>query len=239
MKPSENIKQNFTQVNDSLRRISVKKINSTQKIFFGYIIGWQKKGKTLTAKNKYIADQLGLTESGIRKAISTSKKFDFFSSVQLGNKKGENGYTSTHEIKIDVDKFEKYLKLNRSKTAFYENLNEPENEPDNVEEPIQPEVKTSVDNKATEEILINDSNQVDNDLLKEKLREKYNFFFKNSNEDTTLISTKYHILTNNYFKNKLAPEAINTLIQVYNRNRFELFWSDIHELKEKLQVLQS
>ena len=34
-------------------------------------------------------------------------------------------------------------------------------------------------------------------------------------------------------------EAINTLIQVYNRNKFELFWSDIHELKEKLQVLQS
>ena len=108
-----------------------------------------------------------------------------------------------------------------------------------MQEPIQPEEETSVDNKVPEEILINDSNQVDNDLLKEKLREKYNFFFKNSNEDTTLISTKYHILTNNYFKNKLAPEAINTLIQVYNRNKFELFWSDIHELKEKLQVLQS
>ena len=138
MKPIENNKQNFTQVNDSLRRISVKKINSTQKIFFGYIIGWQKKGKTLTAKNKYIADQLGLTESGIRKAISTSKKFDFFSSKQLGNKKGENGYTSTHEIKIDVDKFEKYLKLNHSKTAFYENLDEPENGPDEVQEPNQP-----------------------------------------------------------------------------------------------------
>lgn len=234
MNPIEN-KQTFTKVTDSLRRISVQEINSTQKIFFAYIIGWQEKGKTLTAKNKYIADQLGLTESGIRKAISNSKKFDFFSSKQLGNKKGENGYTSTHEIKIDVDKFEKYLKLNRSKTAFYENLNESENEPDEEPEPNQPEIN----NEVTEEILINDSNQVDNDLLKEKLREKYNFFFKNSNEDTTLISTKYHILTNNYFKNKLAPEAINTLIQVYNRNRFELFWSDIHELKEKLQVLQS
>jgi len=236
MKPIENNQKTFTKVNDSLRRISVQEINSTQKIFFAYIIGWQEKGKTLTAKNKYIADQLGLTESGIRKTISTSKKFDFFSSIQLGNKKGENGYTSTHEIKIDVDKFEKYLKLNRSKTAFYENLNEPENEPDEVEEPNQPEEQTTVENKVPEEILIDDSNQADNDLLKEKLREKYNFFFKNSNEDTTLISTKYHILTNNYFKDKLTPEGINGLIQVYNRNRFELFWSDIHAIKEGLRT---
>ncbi len=121
MNPIEN-KQTFTKVTDSLRRISVKEITSTQKIFFAYIIGWQEKGKTLTAKNKYIADQLGLTESGIRKTISTSKKFDFFSSIQLGNKKGENGYTSTHEIKIDIDKFNEYLKTNNSKTAFNEKL---------------------------------------------------------------------------------------------------------------------
>jgi len=236
MKPIEKNQKTFTKVNDSLRRISVQEINSTQKIFFAYIIGWQEKGKTLTAKNKYIADQLGLTESGIRKVISTSKEFDFFSSKQLGNKKGENGYTSTHEIIIDIDKFNEYLKSKSSKTAFYENLNEPENEPDEVQEPNQPEEQTSVDNKVPEEILIDDSNQADNDLLKEKLREKYNFFFKNSNEDTTLISTKYHILTNNYFKDKLTPEGINGLIQVYNRNRFELFWSDIHVIKEGLRT---
>lgn len=217
MKPIENNKQTYTKLNDSLRRISVQKINSTQKIFFAYIIGWQETGKTLTATNKYIANQLGLTESGIRKVIRTSnQKFDFFSSTQDDAKKAENGYTSTHEIKIDVDKFNEYLKLNHSKTLFYKNLNEPENEP--------------------EEILIDDSNQADNHLLKEKLREKYNFFFKNSNEDTTLISTKYHILTNDYFKDKLNPEGINAFIQVYNRNNFELFWDDIHELKEKLQV---
>lgn len=226
MKPSENNKQNFTQVNDSLRRISVKKINSTQKIFFGYIIGWQKKGKTLTAKNKYIADQLGLTESGIRKVIATSKKFDFFSSVQFGNKKGENGYTSTHEIKIDVDKFEKYLKLNHSKTAFYENLDEPENEPDEVQEPNQPE----------EEILIDDSNQLDNDLLKEKFKKKYDSFFKNSNQETTLTSIKYHILTNNYFKDKLKTDEVNNLLQYYNRNEFELFWSEVQQLKDDLRA---
>lgn len=237
MKPIENNKQKFTKVNDSLRRISVKKINSTQKIFFAYILGWQEKDKTLTATNKYIANQLGLTESGLRKAIRTSnQKFDFFSSEQDDAKKEQNGYTSTHEIKIDVDKFEEYLKLNHSKTSFYESLNEPKNEPDEVKDPIPTKQETTVDNKVPEEILIDDSNQTDNDLLKEKLREKYNFFFKNSNEDTTLISTKYHILTNDYFKDKLKPEGINTLIQVYNRNNFELFWDDIHELKEKLQV---
>jgi hypothetical protein len=236
MKPSEKNQKTFTKVNDSLRRISVQEINSTQKIFFAYIIGWQEKGKTLTAKNKYIADQLGLTESGIRKVISTSKKFDFFSSKQLGNKKGENGYTSTHEIKIDIDKFNEYLKSKSSKTAFYENLNEPENEPDEVEEPNQPEEETTVDNKASKEILIDDSNQSDNDLLKEKLREKYNFFFKNSNEDTTLISTKYHILTNNYFKDKLKADELNNLIQIYNRNNFELFWNEINQLKEELRA---
>jgi len=73
-------------------------------------------------------------------------------------------------------------------------------------------------------------------LLKEKLREKYNFFFKNSNEDTTLISTKYHILTNNYFKDKFPPDGINTLIQAYNRNNFEIFWNDIHEIKKGLRA---
>lgn len=73
-------------------------------------------------------------------------------------------------------------------------------------------------------------------MLKEKLREKYNFFFKNSNEDTTLISTKYHILTNNYFKDKLKADELNNLIQLYNRNNFELFWNEINQLKEELRA---
>lgn len=227
MKPIENNKQTFTKLNDSLRRISVQKINSTQKIFFAYILGWQDKDKTLTATNKYIANQLGLKESGIRKAISTSnRKFDFFSSKQNGKKAEEGNFTSTHEIKIDIDKFNEYLKLNNSKTSFYEELFQPENEPDEVQEPNQPE----------KEIIIDDSNQSDDDLLKEKLREKYNSFFKNSNQDTTLISTKYHILTNNYFKDKLTAKEVNNLLQFYNRNEFELFWNQVQHLKDDLRA---
>lgn len=149
MKPIENNKQTFTKLNDSLRRISVQKINSTQKIFFAYILGWQEKGKTLTATNKYIANQLGLTESGLRKAIRTSnQKFDFFSSEQDDAKKAEEGnFTSTHEIKIDFDKFNEYLKLNYSKTAFYENLNEPENEPDELEKNTPIETNNNKENE--------------------------------------------------------------------------------------------
>ena len=45
MKPSEKNQKTFTKVNDSLRRISVQEITSTQKIFFAYIIGWQEKGQ--------------------------------------------------------------------------------------------------------------------------------------------------------------------------------------------------
>lgn len=236
MKPIENNKQKFTKLNDSLRRISVQKINSTQKIFFAYVIGWQETGKKLTAKNKYIADQLGLTESGIRKAISTSKKFNFFSSVQLGNKKGENGYTSTHEIKIDVEKFEKYLKLNHSKTAFYENLDEPENESDEVQEPNQPEDETSVENKVPKEILIDDSNQADNNLLKEKLREKYNYSFKYGKQNSKLTPAEFHNLTNDCFFDKLNLIDILALTHNYNKNGFEFFWRDFQELKENFNI---
>jgi len=91
-------------------------------------------------------------------------------------------------------------------------------------------------NQPEEEILIDDSNQLDNDLLKEKLKEKYDSFFKNSNQEMTLTSTKYHILTNNYFKDKLKTDEVNNLIQYYNRNEFELFWSEVQQLKDDLRA---
>lgn len=233
MKPIENKTQTFTKLNDSLRRISVQKINSTQKIFFAYILGWQEKGKTLTATNKYIANQLGLTESGLRKAITTSnQKFDFFSSTQDDTKKRENGYTSTHEIKIDVDKYNEYLKLNHSKTSFYEDLNKPENEPDEVKEPIQPKQEISIDNELTEEIIIDNSTQTNNDFIKENLKEKYNSYFKNSNQDTTLSVARFHRFTDNYFIDKLTSDKILYLCELYHADAFDLFWNNLQQLKE-------
>jgi hypothetical protein len=75
----KNTQENFTKINDKLRRVSVKTISSTEKIFFGWVIGWQESGKIVTASNKYIADELGFKIDGMRTIIKKcNDKFDFF-----------------------------------------------------------------------------------------------------------------------------------------------------------------
>jgi hypothetical protein len=45
----------FTKINEAFRKLfSSKKITSTRKIYFAYILGWQSNGLTLTATNSYI-----------------------------------------------------------------------------------------------------------------------------------------------------------------------------------------
>lgn len=101
----ENQEQTFVQVNYNL--LATKKLNSTQKLFVSYIIGWQRTGKVCFETNRTLATKFGKEYGGIRSVLSSLNKFDFFKSVSKDY--DEKTRTSGHEITVNVDKLEKFL----------------------------------------------------------------------------------------------------------------------------------
>lgn len=102
---SDDKKQNFVQVNYDL--LSTKKLNSTQKLFISYIIGWQKNELICRETNNNLASRFGKKYSGIRGVLNELNKYDFFNAVQK-DYNGENG-TSGHEITVDEEKLKLFL----------------------------------------------------------------------------------------------------------------------------------
>ena len=102
---SDDKKQNFVQVNYDL--LSTKKLNSTQKLFISYIIGWQKNELICRETNNNLASRFGKKYSGIRGVLNDLNKYDFFQAVQKDYNE-ENG-TSGHEITVDEAKLKLFL----------------------------------------------------------------------------------------------------------------------------------
>jgi hypothetical protein len=102
--------EKFTKLNEKLRKVDTNIINSTEKIFFAYIIGWQENGLKLTASNQTIGNELGMSKEGIRTLIKKCNKFfGFFTSKQTNINKKDGDFNSDHIIQIDMQLFEKFL----------------------------------------------------------------------------------------------------------------------------------
>lgn len=121
---NENQDQKFLQVDYNL--LSTKKLNSTQKLFVSYIIGWQRTGKVCFETNRTLATKFGKEYGGIRSVLSSLNKFDFFKSAIKDY--DEKSRTSGHEITVNVDKLEKFLDgerpLTKSKLTEVQSNNE-------------------------------------------------------------------------------------------------------------------
>jgi hypothetical protein len=102
---SDDKKQNFVQVNYDL--LATKKLNSTQKLFISYIIGWQKNELICRETNNNLASRFGKKYSGIRGVLNELNKYDFFDSVQKDY--DEKNGTSGHEITVDETKLKLFL----------------------------------------------------------------------------------------------------------------------------------
>lgn len=99
------ITQNFVQVNHNL--LATTKLNSTQKLFISYIIGWQKSNFICKETNNNLALKFGMTYGGMRSLISSLNKSSFFKAERLDfdNKTS----TSGHKIQVDIKKLEEFL----------------------------------------------------------------------------------------------------------------------------------
>lgn len=120
---SDDKKQNFVQVNYDL--LATKKLNSTQKLFISYIIGWQKNELICRETNNKLASRFGKKYSGIRGVLNELNKYDFFHAIQK-DYSVENG-TSGHEITVDEDKLK--LFLNDGKKEIDNSSTKPISEP--------------------------------------------------------------------------------------------------------------
>jgi len=137
---SEAKKQNFVQVNYDL--LATKKLNSTQKLFISYIIGWQKNELICKETNNNLASRFGKKYSGIRVVLNELNKYDFFDSVQKDY--DEKNGTSGHEITVDETKLK--LFLNDAEKEKDDSSTKPLAEP--IAEPIaEPETESVEDDK--------------------------------------------------------------------------------------------
>lgn len=137
----ENQEQTFVQVNYNL--LATQKLNSTQKLFVSYIIGWQRTGKICFETNRTLASKFGMKYGGIRSVLTNLNRFDFFKSVSKDY--DEKSRTSGHEITVNVDKLEKFLagekQINKSNITEVQFNNESNSNLLEVENILEDELK--------------------------------------------------------------------------------------------------
>lgn len=104
--------QPFVMVNNDL--LATTRLNSTQKLFISYIIGWQKSNLTCRMTNRTLADHFGMKYAGIRSLLKTLNKLDFFETTQFGHTVDNSSWTSGHEIKVDETKLNEFLNAGKS-----------------------------------------------------------------------------------------------------------------------------
>jgi hypothetical protein len=139
---SNDKKQNFVQVNYDL--LATKKLNSTQKLFISYIIGWQKNKLICKETNNNLATKFGMTYSGIRTVLNELNKHDFFNSLQKDYNE-ENG-TSGHEIRVNEAKLKLFLNVEKEPKENISTELETENN-------IMVDEEIDIDSKGDESIL--------------------------------------------------------------------------------------
>ncbi|WP_291152311.1 hypothetical protein [Flavobacterium sp. UBA7680] len=138
-----NKKTKGTHVKVNYDLLENTKLNSTQKIFISYIIGWQQNGLVCRETNRNLALKFGMQPGGIRSVLKSLNTYDFFKSESINYDK--NTSTSGHQIKVDVDK----LKIFLNSTAIKEK-------------------QDSTSGKSTQEILENSNLEANENIIKYK-----------------------------------------------------------------------
>lgn len=107
----ENI-QSFVMVNNDL--LASTRLNSTQKLFISYIIGWQKSNLTCKMTNRNLAKHFGMKYAGMRSMINKLIKKGLLESTQFGHTVDNSSWTSGHEIKVNEAMLNEFLKVGKS-----------------------------------------------------------------------------------------------------------------------------
>jgi len=112
------MKKTFLKVDYDL--LSTTELNSTQKLFVSYIIGWQRNKLKCRETNNTLADRFGMKNSGIRSLLSDLNKFDFFQSVRYDY--NESNRTSGHELSVDESKLKSFLSREIQSKTFVKKI---------------------------------------------------------------------------------------------------------------------
>jgi hypothetical protein len=112
-----NTNRNFTIVGNDL--LASTKLNSTQKLFISYILGWQKNNLSCKVTNNNLASHFGMKYAGIRTMLNTLNKMDFFTTTQYGYRNEKGIWTSGHEIRVDEKELNEFLSNEKKAIATH------------------------------------------------------------------------------------------------------------------------
>jgi hypothetical protein len=110
--------QPFVMVNNDL--LATTRLNSTQKLFISYILGWQKNNLTCKMTNNNLATHFGMKYAGIRSMLNKLNTYKFFETTQYGNTNENSTWTSGHEIKVDEAKLIEFLNAGKTDKKILE-----------------------------------------------------------------------------------------------------------------------
>lgn len=199
------MKKTFLQVDYDL--LSTTKLNSTQKLFVSYIIGWQRNKLKCRETNNTLADKFGMKNSGIRSLLSDLNKFDFFQSVRYDY--NESNRTSGHELSVDESKLKSFLSKEIKSKTLVDKVNGIDKN------------KTKV---KTEESVTDNST---NNTMAEVVNEQNYQIVIDSEADVTHNN---YLLEDYFLKYGIPTEFINAKIVFENDNEF--FVEEVFELKD-------
>ena len=199
------MKKTFLQVDYDL--LSTTKLNSTQKLFVSYIIGWQRNKLKCRETNNTLADKFGMKNSGIRSLLSDLNKFDFFQSVRYDY--NESNRTSGHELSVDESKLKSFLSKEIKSKTLVDKVNGIDKN------------KTKV---KTEESVTDNST---NNTMAEVVNEQNYQIVIDSEADVTHNN---YLLEDYFLKYGIPTEFINAKIVFENDNEF--FVEEVVELKD-------
>ena len=224
--------ENFTKLQDSLRRTNINKIPSTEKIFFAYILGWQESNKTLTASNKYIANELGMTYDGVRTLIKRcNQRFDFFSSTQTDIDSENGSYSSGHVIKINTKLFNAFLNEKPNSVPNEVKVETEVVTPEVEEVPLESIFGEQVDLYDLIKEVESETKPEEVDEVKEELRIMFKEYFGKYAANSPISPRDFNQLTGDYFLDKMNIFEISSAIKGLTQTNFESFYDLTQELQ--------
>jgi hypothetical protein len=129
--------QPFVMVNNDL--LATTLLNSTQKLFISFILGWQKSNLTCRMTNRNLAEHFGMKYAGIRSMLNKLNTYKFFETTQYGHNNDNSSWTSGHEMRVDEEKLIEFLKTGKSEKKVDEEI---EGE---IEGEIEPEIEGEIE----------------------------------------------------------------------------------------------
>jgi hypothetical protein len=199
------MKKTFLQVDYDL--LSTTELNSTQKLFVSYIIGWQRNKLKCRETNNTLADRFGMKNSGIRSLLSDLNKFDFFQSVRYDY--NESNRTSGHELSVDESKLKSFLSKEIQNKPFVKKV----------------KGIAKIKSKAKTEESVTDNSTINN--MAEDVNEQNYQIVIDSEADVTHSN---YLLEDYYLKYGLPTDFIKAKIIFENDNDFLI--AEVFELKD-------